>query len=224
MIFIYLLKYPDGKVYVGQTSNPQDRFRQHKNCSKNHPEYLTSLIEKFGWDNIEKEIVCSVALNEIASVVENAVINHYSPNSVNISGFDHPFQRTTPHPLSEEVVQLTKNGKYLNTFKSSSAAAESVNGTQGNISSVINGYKNSAYGFLWVKKLDYDLGYVPKYTSRSETQKKEVVQLDLDGNEIKWFPSIKEASETTGIDRSVIIRALKGKVKPRKYNWKYGNI
>lgn len=62
MGFIYMLKFPNGKVYVGQTirKRVQDRWRAHKNraCDmKGNCRALCNAIRKYGWDSIEKSVL-----------------------------------------------------------------------------------------------------------------------------------------------------------------------
>lgn len=56
---IYLLKFPNGKHYVGRTSNtPEQRWREHKHRADRgyqHPLYYA--INKYGWDNVEKSVL-----------------------------------------------------------------------------------------------------------------------------------------------------------------------
>lgn len=51
-----------------------------------------------------------------------------------------------------------------------------------------------------------------------------VVQMDLQGNILKEFDSLKDASRETGVSRRYIARTLKlGKSKAKGYFWKYKN-
>lgn len=52
--------------------------------------------------------------------------------------------------------------------------------------------------------------------------RKIILQFNLDGEFIKEFNSIKEASEEIGISKSAIVHCLKGKTKRQGgYKWKY---
>lgn len=52
--------------------------------------------------------------------------------------------------------------------------------------------------------------------------RKIILQFNLDGEFIKEFNSIKEASEEIGISKSAIVHCLKGKTKKAGgYKWKY---
>lgn len=52
--------------------------------------------------------------------------------------------------------------------------------------------------------------------------RKIILQFNLDGEFIKEFNSIKEASEEIGVSKSAIVHCLKGKTKKAGgYKWKY---
>lgn len=56
--YIYKLKSPSGKCYVGQTIDINKRFSDYKtfhHCQ--HQKILFSAIKKYGWDSFEKEII-----------------------------------------------------------------------------------------------------------------------------------------------------------------------
>lgn len=83
-----------------------------------------------------------------------------------------------------------------------------------------------------VENLEWcDWSYNARYGTRIEriieTKKNNlspVIQYTLNGEYIKRYPSIPEASGQTGIDASTIRRICNGSTKhPRKYIWKYAN-
>ena len=47
------------------------------------------------------------------------------------------------------VIQRSVDGKFINRYSSVKDAATSVNGTTGAISSVCNGRRKTAYGYIW---------------------------------------------------------------------------
>jgi len=85
-----------------------------------------------------------------------------------------------------------------------------------------NKLNNCAENLKWLTvgentKHAYDIG-INKFTKRA------VVQLDLDGNEIKKFESLKEAKQITGADDGRIANVCKGKaITAGGYKWKFAN-
>jgi group I intron endonuclease len=55
MGYIYILKSPSGKIYIGQTIHSiEERFRQHQ-LKNSHCRSISSAIQKYGWENFEKD-------------------------------------------------------------------------------------------------------------------------------------------------------------------------
>lgn len=60
MGWIYMLVSPNGKMYVGQTVDLQQRMRQHRNRHKykdSERSHLYNSIRKHGWKNFKKRII-----------------------------------------------------------------------------------------------------------------------------------------------------------------------
>lgn len=60
--FIYKFEFPNGKIYIGRTEDFNRRLAEHKRSAIVHPKYskLYKAINKYGWDNIKKEIIDEV--------------------------------------------------------------------------------------------------------------------------------------------------------------------
>lgn len=104
----------NGKGYVGYTTTSfEERMRKHKNDDIKHNTLLGRAINKYGWDNFTKEIICeSNNKNELCEILEPYYIkyfNTYKPNGYNMTlggeklyKENNPFYRRTH---SEEVKQ-----------------------------------------------------------------------------------------------------------------------
>lgn len=77
MYYIYRHIAPDGRCYVGQTINPDDRWSydgiKYKKCPK-----FYEAVEKIGWDNFEHEILQTCTTREEALILETAWIDYYN--------------------------------------------------------------------------------------------------------------------------------------------------
>lgn len=100
------------------------------------------------------------------------------------------------------VVMLGKDGNYIKEFESMTKACKYLkdnnihdNPKPGEISVVCNGSRNTAFGYMWVYKEEYDEN--KSYNSRAKG--KEVICL----NNLKIFKSMAIASEEYGIKRGV---------------------
>jgi group I intron endonuclease len=86
---IYKIVSPNGKVYIGRTKNFNGRMAEHKhNAKTNKSKYaLYKAINKYGWDNMIKEIICEVEASE-SQKIEEEFIKIY--NSVN-TGYNNTY-------------------------------------------------------------------------------------------------------------------------------------
>ena len=135
---IYLLTYPNGKHYVGQTMDFGRRMSKHKaeakrddtiptikrNRMKSKP-ICDKAIEEFGWNNVKKEILCTVPIYYI-DLAEQYFIKLYKSNednygyNIHIGGYGNKIhdERTkkrmsisSPHLSGENHPAYGKKGK-----------------------------------------------------------------------------------------------------------------
>lgn len=115
------------------------------------------------------------------------------------------------HDSAKEVVQLTKEGKFINEFKSISEAGKATSVDRSNISSALNGKSKNSGGFIWMYKEDYyNNGFKLENYIRSYNEKP-IIQLTKKGEFVKEWYSIAEANEQTGINRSSISGVINGR-------------
>lgn len=76
---VYKHTSPSGKVYIGITKQrPEKRWdggRGYKHCP-----HMEAAIQKYGWDNIQHEILVTGATKETAEAIEIAMIARYRAN------------------------------------------------------------------------------------------------------------------------------------------------
>lgn len=76
MITIYKHTTPNGKVYIGQTSQPTHRrWRDGEGYARNAHFYRA--IQKYGWDAIRHEVICTCETQEEATALESHYIRVY---------------------------------------------------------------------------------------------------------------------------------------------------
>ena len=99
---IYKYTSPSGKSYIGQTKNPIQRKRSHKNSSS-MCRYFSNAIQKYGWDNFTYEVLVeNLSLQEANNLEEQLILEHNTlvPSGYNLrSGGENKF-------VSEETKQL----------------------------------------------------------------------------------------------------------------------
>ena len=95
---VYKLIFPDNRVYIGSTSNIKSRWSNH---GAQYQGVVKAAIQKFGWDNIRKEIVLklppSVENESICLRVERELIKAYNDRSYNTLGTELNNRTRTNH-------------------------------------------------------------------------------------------------------------------------------
>jgi group I intron endonuclease len=82
MGYIYILTFPNGKEYVGQTTNLKSRYKTH--CKKSRS-VVDKAIKKYGWDNIRViELECQDELLDKVEIETIKLKNSLVPNGYNI--------------------------------------------------------------------------------------------------------------------------------------------
>lgn len=128
----------------------------------------------------------------------------------------------SPHPSSERIIQLNKNGEFIRYWDSQYKASKELNINQANIWRVLNGEGMTCGGFKWIRELDYINNTQPQF--KYKTKGKSIIVKNLQGEIIGKFNSIKDTSLTLKVDRSSIIRQLKNNInKPKKYIYEYNS-
>lgn len=113
------------------------------------------------------------------------------------------------------VVQLDKHGKRIAEYGSLIEASSHTGIPRYQIRNCCRGRKKSAGGFVWEFMDEAMRMNAPKAHIA-------VVQLDVDGNEVARFTSIKAAMNATGHDRHRISECCQGRRESyRNYRWRY---
>lgn len=78
-MLIYLLKFPNGKHYVGRTKNTlEQRCTEHKaRAVHGHQHPLYHAINKYGWENVTKEVLCTATTHNELVLKELEFILQY---------------------------------------------------------------------------------------------------------------------------------------------------
>ena len=218
---VYKHTTPSGKVYIGITSkDTEERWRNGRGYRRN--EHFWNAIRKYGWDNIAHEIIASGMTKEEASEAEKFYIELYRSHEPKY-GYN-----------------LTMGGEtgVVFTYESRRKLSESKKGQHYNIGvpfteerkqhlrenhADVRGEKNPMWGKKWTPEEIAIRQAHRTYRRGSEhPQARQILQLDMDGNLVKRWGSISEASEE--YCKSSIKDCLRGKYKQhRGYLWRYAD-
>lgn len=77
---VYMHTFPNGKRYIGITGNPvKKRWKRGKNYRNNI--YMMRAVDKYGWDNINHEVIAFELSKEEAEAKEREMIALYKSNT-----------------------------------------------------------------------------------------------------------------------------------------------
>jgi group I intron endonuclease len=119
------------------------------------------------------------------------------------------------------VIQLSLSGEYIAEFPSGKEASLAIGIDASTINDCCIGkpHCKSGGGYLWIYKKDYNPDIKMSYQNEHLTA---VIQLDINGNFIAEYTSIKEASQVTGTHDTGIIACCRGRYKSSGgYKWMY---
>lgn len=200
MYSVYKHTTPSGKVYIGVTSrSPDVRWRNGRGYVDN--EYFSRAIQKYGWENIDHEILYVGLTKEEAEQKEIKLISRYMSN-----------QRAFGYNIENGGTLSGKHSEY----------------TRNKISNALKGERNPRYGEKYpgqmrnrsVTKCER-LRRSLAHKNQIPVNKKGVLQYANDGLVITRFESMLEASKLTGVPVSNICRCANGKRKTAGgYMWK----
>lgn len=209
MYGIYKIESPNGKCYIGRASNLYRRLNKYKNGHNKGQDYINRAINKYGWDSMNVSILWQTNnpenINDILNTLEIDFINMYdciSPNGYNLKGGGggKNISMETRKKLSKSMraVSAKRNSRYYDNFINAGKRVRFVKGVSPSTESI----ERSAISRM-----------------------KKILQFSMDGEFIMEWGSIKEASESVGVDRSCISRCCLGENKSSAgFKWEYKNI
>ena len=208
---VYKHTAPDGRVYIGITSQkPQVRW-QGGNGYKNNS-YFTRTIKKYGWENFNHEIIKTGLPEGQAKAEEIRLIALYKSNirkyGFNISSGGESKKGTTISDWHKEQISKASKGRIVSedTRKKLSKASKATwqnEAYRNHMREINTGANNKRYGH--------------KTTDNEKIIRgaKSVLQYNI---------SIHNANEITGISRDSISKCCKGIFRQAGgYIWKFKN-
>ena len=120
--------------------------------------------------------------------------------------------------ITKEVYQYNLDGSLCHTYQDLNHAVNAVNATTKKLSKTCLSVNQLLDGYYWSYLL------VDKFTTKKDKRRKEVIQLDVDGNIVAEFKSVAVASRQTGIGKSPIAKTCRGEQEQTGgYFWEYSD-
>lgn len=218
---VYKHTTPSGKVYIGITSKrPEERWLNGRGYCRN--EHFWNAIKKYGWENIKHEVLETGLSREDASKAEKRYIlafqSHVPSKGYNLTDGGEIGAKHTEE--SRRKLSESKKGKRYNIgvpFTEERKQHLRENHAD------IRGAKNPNFGKKWTnEQLAVRQAHRVYKRGGENPSARAILQLDMDGNVIKRWGSISEAS--TEFCRTSIKDCLRGKyAQHRGYRWRYEN-
>lgn len=194
----------NNKSYIGSSLDYKQRLRQHKYSLRNNKHYnkhLQSSFNKYGEENFTFNL-----LELCSNLIERETFHIYNKNVLNpLYGYNKAtnIENTSGYKMSEysrKKMSLSKKGSKMhpNTKKA-----------------LIEANRNRVYNTSHLRTNEV----IDKI---SKSLMKPILQYDLNGNFIKEWTSVKEASEFYNVFCSNISSCARGeRLKSNNYQWFY---
>lgn len=215
---VYKHTSPDGRVYIGITSQKPEARWQSGNGYKGNT-YFTRSIKKHGWEKFTHEILYTGLTAEEAKETEISLIFEYQSNKrkfgYNISSGGESKAGTHISERQKRIISEANKGKIVSeeTRKKLSASSKRTWSNPEYVKhmrEINTGENNPVYGR---KMTDED---------KIKRKAKSVIQYTKEGEFVAEYISIRDANSKTGVHRGDISKCCKEIFKQAGgYVWKY---
>jgi len=169
-------------------------------------------------DAAKEQNVLPVTLYK-AAMKQNITVNGYIWRFYESSSIHIPTTLKEIAKRGRPVVQYSKAGYKMKTWKSAKEAAHKLHIDRATITAACRGKKRTVGGYQW-RYLSDDIEILPKIETAGGKQRK-IIQLDKEGRFITSYESITDAAEHVDLSRSSIHKGLKTGKFVGGYFWKY---
>lgn len=216
---LYKHTSPDGRIYVGITSQKNPKVRWQGGCGYKNNSYFSRAIQKYGWENFDHEIIFNDLTESDAKRFEKYYIRIYKSNirkyGFNISsGGESKSGTQISEWQKQRIREGIKNKIVTDITRKKLSESQKKNWKDSrfvqHMREINLGVNNPNYG----KHVTDD--------GKRKRGAKEITQMDMSGNVINHFISLHEAENVTGVNRANISKCCNGKYKQSGgYKWSY---
>jgi hypothetical protein len=200
----------NGKRYIGVTSlKPKARW-QNGNGYKDQPSFFDDIV-KYGWDNIEHEVLFSGLTKEEGYKKEKELIRLYETTS--------PDKGYNSHGKGVYCIEL--NMVFNNITEASQETGASISG----ICLCVQGKNKTAGNYHWCHATEKDTkGFLEEKIEKDKEKYKALKKPVLCIETGQIFSSSRDAARELSIDSSGIRKVCRGTNKTcGGYHWEYVN-
>jgi len=234
----------NNKKYIGSSSNIEKRKQKHLCLLKNNKHHSLSLQQSWNKNKPENyifEIIEVLSEDQNMYEVEQYYLDLYKTYNKKY-GYNMSKNAIAPfgtNPQIKIVYQFSIEGLFLNKYDNCTIAANKYNIDTSGLSKCAREKYRFYGGYIWSYSKELSQERIIKANSplkrsietiekikqnRKYTGKKAIIQLDLNGNFIKRFDSILEASKELNISHGGICDVCKQKHnKIKNFIFKYEN-
>lgn len=206
---VYIHIFPNQKTYVGITKQqPEERWHKGKGYSLTGQPYVRHAIDKYGWENIQHNILEDNLTYNEALEKETYYIQKYHSYYLD-NGYNMNYGGTISGNMLKPINQFSLSGEYINTYISITEASQ-ITGIDGtDISQTILQHRKTAGNYQWKEYNEEDLSGISSINYTKNTGRKKVAQYK-NGKLIKIYKSMLAAAKELHIDRAAISLVAKG--------------
>lgn len=209
--YIYCHTAPNGKRYIGQT-----RLKPEKRWNNGHgydtQQHFKRAIDKYGWDNFEHVVLCSVSSKEYADFLEQWFISRWDTCNPD-KGYNCAKGGAGPTGVTWDDERKQAFSEYM------SGENNPMYGKHHSPETIALMSKNRSGKFISPEMREFRTGVLLKANKDRQIP---VRQLDLDGNLIATYAGVSEAEKATGFNHAGIWNTCRGNTdKAYGYRWEY---
>ncbi len=216
---VYKHKTPNGKVYIGITSkSPKERWHGGNGYSRN--EHFHNAIQKYGWSNIEHAVLYTGLSLEEAEEKERQLIAYYKSHDPKF-GYNGTSGGESGWVPSEEVRKRIADSHKGKRYNLGVPFTEERKQHLRENHADVRGEKNPNFGKRWTpEQIAVRQAHREYATGGDAPTARPILQKDLNGNLVKRWGSISEA--TKEYCRTSVKDCLRGKYKQHcGFIWEY---
>jgi group I intron endonuclease len=199
-------------VYIGMTTTSiEERKKDHLKKSKKGKSYaFQNAIATYGIDAFKfEQIDTALTTDELAKKEKEYILEYNSK--------EDGYNLSAGGDVQKSVYQYNiSTGVLVNKYSNLTDASATVGLNKQDLSTVCLSVNKASKGFYWT----YD--YVEKFIPQKDKRRKVVYQYTIQGEFIKEFKSVSEASKETGCNKTGIAKVCRQeRLQCGNFKWYY---